>query len=65
LDFGFGGRIFKFQFITKPGSLAATLKDTAFLLKIPFMTEPTFTEKLKRVYDKLDRLSHRKKSDFA
>jgi hypothetical protein len=29
------------------------------------MTELTFTEKLKRVYDKLDRLSHRKKSDFA
>lgn len=29
------------------------------------MTELTFTEKLKRLYDKLDHLSHRKKSDFA
>lgn len=30
-----------------------------------FMSELTFTEKLKKVYDKLDRLSHRKKSNFA
>lgn len=29
------------------------------------MTELSFTEKLKKIYDKLDRLSHRKKSDFA
>lgn len=29
------------------------------------MSELTFTEKLKKAYDKLDRLSHRKKSDYA